>query len=72
MKNISILGSTGSIGRNTLEIINMFPDQFAVKVLTAKNNIELLAEQVIKFRPEMAVVFDENKIDALKKKNLFS
>ena len=71
MKNISILGSTGSIGRNTLEIINMFPDQFAVKVLTAKNNIELLAEQVIKFRPEMAVVFDENKIDALKKKTSF-
>jgi len=59
MKNLSILGSTGSIGCNTLEIAEMFPDRFAVKALAAKNNIPLLARQIEKFSPDIAVVFDE-------------
>ncbi len=59
MKNLSILGSTGSIGCNTLKIAEMFPDRFAVKVLAAKNNIPLLASQIERFCPEIAVVFDE-------------
>jgi len=59
MKNISILGATGSIGRNTLAVAAMFPDRFAVKALTAKNNIELLADQIAHFKPELSVVYDE-------------
>jgi 1-deoxy-D-xylulose-5-phosphate reductoisomerase len=59
MKNLSILGSTGSIGCNTLEIVEMFPERFAVKALAAKKNTALLAEQIKRFGPEIAVVFDE-------------
>ena len=58
MKNLSILGSTGSIGRNTLKIAEMFPDRFAVKALAAKNNVPVLARQIEQFCPEIAVVFD--------------
>ena len=68
MKNLSILGSTGSIGCNTLKIAEMFPDRFAVKVLTAKNNIPLLASQIERFCPEIAVVFDEATAVELNKK----
>jgi len=68
MKNLSILGSTGSIGCNTLEIAEMFPDRFAVKALAAKNNIPLLARQIERFSPEIAVVFDEAAAVELKGK----
>jgi 1-deoxy-D-xylulose-5-phosphate reductoisomerase len=59
MKQLSILGSTGSIGRNVLNIVDMFPDKFGVKALAAKNNIELLLQQVQRFCPEIVSVFDE-------------
>ncbi|MCD6225251.1 MAG: 1-deoxy-D-xylulose-5-phosphate reductoisomerase [Deltaproteobacteria bacterium] len=68
MKQLAILGSTGSIGCNTLKIVEMFPDRFIIKVLAAKNNIELLAEQIERFRPELAVVFDEQHAVRLKKR----
>jgi len=68
MKNLSILGSTGSIGRNTLKIVEMFRDRFKVKALAAANNVELLARQIETFHPEIAVVFDENR--ALELKNI--
>jgi 1-deoxy-D-xylulose-5-phosphate reductoisomerase len=58
MKAISILGSTGSIGRNALAIAAMFPDRFAVKALAAKSRLELLADQIRTFRPEAAAVYD--------------
>jgi 1-deoxy-D-xylulose-5-phosphate reductoisomerase len=66
MKNLSILGSTGSIGRNALEIVAMFPERFTVRALAAKNNTRLLARQVEKFGPELAVVFDETRAIELK------
>lgn len=66
MKNIAILGATGSIGRNTLAVAAMFPDRFAVKALTAKNNIELLAEQIVRFKPELAAVYDASGVRKLK------
>jgi 1-deoxy-D-xylulose-5-phosphate reductoisomerase len=59
MKNLSILGSTGSIGCNTLIIAEMFPDRFTVRALAAKDNISLLAKQIERFCPEIAVVFDK-------------
>lgn len=67
MKNLCILGSTGSIGRNALEIVEMFPERFAVKALTAKENTSLLARQVEQFVPEVAVVFDETRAHELKR-----
>ncbi|MDP2644858.1 MAG: 1-deoxy-D-xylulose-5-phosphate reductoisomerase [Desulfobacterales bacterium] len=66
MKNISILGSTGSIGCNTLNIVQMFPERFSVKALTAKDNVVLLAKQIEKFLPEAAVVFNEKMAIELK------
>jgi 1-deoxy-D-xylulose-5-phosphate reductoisomerase len=66
MKSLTILGATGSIGRNTLNIVARFPEAFAVKALTAKNNVDLLAEQIETFRPEMAVVYDELSAKKLK------
>lgn len=66
MKLLSILGSTGSIGRNTLKIVEKFPERFAVKALAGKDNIELLAKQIKRFCPEIAVVFDEKRAHELK------
>ncbi len=67
MKQLAILGSTGSIGCNTLKIAEMFPDRFIIRVLAAKNNVALLAEQIERFKPELAVVFDERHAACLKK-----
>jgi 1-deoxy-D-xylulose-5-phosphate reductoisomerase len=66
MKALTILGSTGSIGRNTLSIVARFPEAYAVKAVTAKNNVELLAEQIETFLPEIAVVYDESSANKLK------
>ena len=54
MKNIVILGSTGSIGRQTLDVVRAFPDEFRVLGLAAGNNTALLSEQVREFRPRYA------------------
>ena len=51
MRRIVILGSTGSIGRQTLDIVRAFPDEFEVVGLTAGNNVDLLLEQVSEFKP---------------------
>jgi len=59
MKRLSILGSTGSIGRNVLRIVEQFPDRFSVVALAGGRNIDLLCEQIRLFSPEVAVVLDE-------------
>jgi 1-deoxy-D-xylulose-5-phosphate reductoisomerase len=58
VKTLAILGSTGSIGRNALEIVRRFPERFSVKALAAKRSVALLAEQIREFAPEAAAVFD--------------
>ena len=58
MKNIAILGSTGSIGRSALQVVEQFPDRLQVVALAAGRNIDLLAEQIHRFRPRLAAVFD--------------
>ena len=58
LKQIAILGSTGSIGVNTLDVIRAHPDRFKVVALTAAKQIERLAEQCIEFKPVVAVVAD--------------
>lgn len=68
MKSLSVLGATGSIGRNTLEIAARFPECFKIKALAAKNNVALLAEQIDRFSPELAVVFDEPTAAQLRSK----
>ena len=60
MKRIAILGSTGSIGRSALEVIEQFPDQFQVVALAAGKNVDLLTEQIQRFRPQVAAVLDQD------------
>ena len=64
MKTISILGSTGSIGTQTLEVVDKLG--LSVSALTAAKNITLLEQQVRKYKPALAVVFDEQKAKELK------
>lgn len=66
MKRIAILGSTGSIGTQTLEVIEAYPDRFCVEVLTANRNVELLVRQALKFKPNMVVIADEAGYPQLK------
>ena len=65
MKNIAILGSTGSIGTQTLQVIDANPERFNVEVLTANNQVELLAQQARKFKPNMVVIGNEAKYSEL-------
>ena len=69
MKNIAVLGSTGSIGRNTLEVVrnlnrNGYP--VSVKYISANSNIDLLCEQIEEFKPKAAVIFREDFYEQLK------
>lgn len=67
MKSISILGSTGSIGVNTLKVVEHLQDEFRVVALGAGGNTEVLAEQIKKFQPELVAVKDENCAENLLK-----
>ena len=60
IKNIAILGSTGSIGTQTLDIIEEYPQKFRACVLTAGKNWELLAKQARKFLPEKVQAYRNN------------
>ncbi len=68
MKKIAILGSTGSIGVSTLEIIAAFPDRYQIEALTAGNNIDLLQRQIEQFRPRMVAVKSAEDADTLKQR----
>ena len=59
MKRISLLGSTGSIGVSTLDVVGAHPDRFVVTALAAGRNIKLLKQQIERFRPRLAAVYDE-------------
>lgn len=61
MKNIAILGSTGSIGTQTLDVISQHPDRFHAALITANNNAQLLAAQALEFGAEDAVICNEAK-----------
>lgn len=66
MRNISILGSTGSIGTQALDVIRNNLSEFSVKALACNSNIELLKKQIEEFKPEAVAVFDKEKSDLLK------
>lgn len=65
MKQIAILGSTGSIGRQALEVIESHSEEYSVYALTANNNVELLIEQAKKFQPDTVVIANENHYQRL-------
>ena len=73
-KRIAIFGSTGSIGQQTLDVIEKNADLFSVEVLTAQNNHELLIEQALKFHPKVVAIGNEDKYaivkDALSSKGI--
>ncbi len=64
MKRVALLGSTGSIGASTLDVLAGLPDRFEVECLSAGSNIDLLCGQVRRFRPKRVCVADENAINA--------
>ena len=65
-RSVTILGSTGSVGCSTIDLIERNPDRFVVEALSAHNNVQLLAGQARKLRPRLAVVADEGRYGALK------
>lgn len=66
MKNLTVLGSTGSIGVSTLEIVAAHPDRFRIVALTAGKNLELLTRQIRQFAPRIAVVSSQADVPRLK------
>src|SRR5881409_1844973 len=64
MRSISILGSTGSVGRSTLAVVDAFPDELRVVGLAAGGNLDLLAEQIARYRPELVSVRDVGALRA--------
>lgn len=66
LKRIAILGSTGSIGKQTLEVISQYPERFKVDILIAGSKVDALIQQSIKWRPSMAIIADESKYHKLK------
>ena len=67
MKTLTILGATGTIGINTLDVVARHPDKFQVVALTGQNQLEKLAEQCRRFKPKYAVVMDADKALTLRK-----
>lgn len=65
-KNIAILGSTGSIGTQALDVVRANPEKFAVEVITANGNADLLIKQAIEFNPNAIVIADESKYNYVK------
>ncbi len=66
MRSVTVLGSTGSVGQSTVDLLKRNPEAFDVRVLTANRNVELLAEQARDLKVETAVVADEARYDELK------
>lgn len=66
MKQLAILGSTGSIGTQTLDVVRKHPDLFAVYALTANTSVDALVSQAVEFRPEVVCIADESRYDELR------
>lgn len=64
--NITVLGSTGSIGTSTLDVVRQHREKFGVYALVARKNTDLLCSQILEFRPRVAVVADSGALDALR------
>jgi len=66
-KRLAILGSTGSIGTQALDVVDTHPDLFSIEVLTANNNVEVLIQQAKKYQPNIVVIANPDKYDLVKK-----
>ena len=66
MRNIAVLGSTGSIGTQTLEVVRNNQDDLHICALSCDRNIELLEKQIREFKPDIAAVYDEKAASDLK------
>ena len=65
MRTLTVLGSTGSIGTNTLDVVRRTPDAYRVHALAAGQNIDLLTSQILEFRPKVAVVATSEGLERL-------
>lgn len=65
-KGLAILGATGSIGTQALEVYESYPDHFDLQVITAQSNADLLIQQALKYQPNVVVIGDESKYNAVK------
>lgn len=65
-RNIAILGSTGSIGTQALDVVSQHPESFRVRLLTANSNSKLLTEQAVRFRPDAVVICDTSRYDEVR------
>ena len=61
LKKVSVLGSTGSVGKNTLEVISKLTDKFNLYAISCNENISLLHDQIIKYKPRIAVITNHEK-----------
>jgi len=68
MKNIAILGSTGSIGRSALSIIETHPDLFTISALAANTSVDLIEQQVRQFHPKLVALYDQNAAKLLQQR----
>jgi 1-deoxy-D-xylulose-5-phosphate reductoisomerase len=68
IRRVTILGSTGSVGRSTIDLISREPDRFPVEALTAQSNVALLAEQALSVKPRLAVIGDESLLPDLRQR----
>jgi 1-deoxy-D-xylulose-5-phosphate reductoisomerase len=67
-KGLAVLGSTGSIGVNTLDVVATHPDKFTVVTLAAHSNLDLIEQQARRFRPRLAVLYDAEKATLLERR----
>jgi len=67
MKQISLIGSTGSIGKSTLSVVEHLPERFSIFALTAHSAVDVLADQVAAFRPQVVVITDEACVEPFRR-----
>jgi 1-deoxy-D-xylulose-5-phosphate reductoisomerase len=68
VRKLAILGSTGSIGKSALDLVDLYPERFQVITLAAQNSVELLHQQSLKYRPEMIALHDPEAAQDLKQR----
>ena len=67
-KGLAVLGSTGSVGMNTLDVVAAHPEKFTVITLAAFANVDVIEQQARRFRPRLVVLFDEEKAALLRQR----
>ena len=60
VKRLAILGSTGSIGKSALDLVDLYPERFQIVTLAAQKSVELLHQQCLKYRPELVALYDRD------------